>query len=83
VPQPDYSAGCKETIFSKDQFRSWNHLSEGGKVHLYGYSLDVLSVSYDGSKCGNEGLNIADQQNAHSSSVAVKQVVDLYHKLFR
>jgi hypothetical protein len=31
--------------------------------------------------CENEGLNIADRQNAHSSSVAVKQVVDPYRKV--
>jgi len=34
-------------------------------------------------KCWNEGLNVADRQNAHSSSVAVKQVVDLYRKVSR
>jgi hypothetical protein len=34
-------------------------------------------------KCGNEGLNIADRQNAYSSSVAVKQVVDLYRRVSR
>jgi hypothetical protein len=34
-------------------------------------------------KCGNEGLNIADRQNAHSSGVAVRQVVDLYRKVSR
>lgn len=35
------------------------------------------------AKCGNEGLNIADWQNAHSSGVAVRQVVDLYRKVSR
>jgi hypothetical protein len=34
-------------------------------------------------KCGNEGLNIVDRQNAHSSGVAVRQVVDLYRKASR
>jgi len=29
-------------------------------------------------KCGNEALNIADRQNAHSASVAVNAVVELY-----
>jgi hypothetical protein len=47
------------------------------------YNLDVLSVSCGRSKMRNEGLNIADRQNAHSSSVAVKQVVDLYRKVSR
>jgi hypothetical protein len=32
-------------------------------------------------KCGNERLNIADQQNAYSSGVIVKQVVNLYRKV--
>jgi hypothetical protein len=34
-------------------------------------------------KCGNEGLNIADRQNAYSSGVAIRQVVDLYRKVSR
>jgi hypothetical protein len=34
-------------------------------------------------KCRNEGLNIADRQNAHRSSFAVKQVVDLYRGVSR
>src|SRR5436190_12326015 len=34
-------------------------------------------------KCGNERLNITNQQNAHSSSVAVKQIVNLYQVIFQ
>ena len=34
-------------------------------------------------KCGNKGLNITGRRNAHSSSVAIKQVVDMYCKVFR
>ncbi|KIN07619.1 hypothetical protein OIDMADRAFT_108291, partial [Oidiodendron maius Zn] len=34
-------------------------------------------------KCGNEGLNIADRQNAHSAGVAVNQVVNLYRNVSR
>ncbi|KAI9827228.1 MAG: hypothetical protein M1832_005366 [Thelocarpon impressellum] len=34
-------------------------------------------------KCGNEGLNIADRQNAHSASIAANAVVDLYRGLSR
>ena len=34
-------------------------------------------------KCRNEALNIADLQNAHSGSAAVKQVLDLYREVSR
>lgn len=34
-------------------------------------------------KCGNEALNIADRQNAHSASVAVNAVVELYRAVSR
>jgi hypothetical protein len=79
APQPDYSAGCKETIFTKDQFRKLEPFIRGWKgtpfmatAWMY---FPYLTMEV---KCGNEGLNIADRQNAHSSGVAVKQVVDLY-----
>jgi hypothetical protein len=84
VPQPDYSAGCKETIFTKGQLRKLEPFVRGWKgtpflatAWMY---FPYLTMEV---KCGNEGLNIADRQNAHSSSVAVKQVVDLYRQVSR
>ncbi|KAI9732743.1 MAG: hypothetical protein M1818_007477 [Claussenomyces sp. TS43310] len=84
APQPDYSAGCKETIFTKGQVRKLEPFIRGWKgtpflatAWMY---FPYLTVEV---KCGNEGLNIADRQNAHSSGVAVKQVVDLYRKVSR
>jgi hypothetical protein len=84
LPQPDYSAGCKETIFTKDQVRKLEPLIRGWKgtpfmatARMY---FPYLTMEV---KCGNEGLNIADRQNAHGSDVAVRQVVDLYRKVSR
>ncbi len=84
LPQPDYSAGCKETIFTKDQLRKLEPFIRGWKgtpfmatAWMY---FPYLTMEV---KCGNEGLNIADRQNAHSSGVAVRQVVDLYRKVSR
>ena len=84
LPQPDYSAGCKETIFTKDQFRKLEPFIRGWKgtpfmatAWMY-FPYPTMEV-----KCGNDGLNIADRQNAHSSGVTVKQVVDLYRKVSR
>ena len=84
IPQPDYSAGCKETIFIKSQLRKLEPFIKGWKgtpflatAWMY-FPYLIVEV-----KCGNEGLNIADRQNAYSSGVAVKQVVDLYRNVSR
>jgi len=34
-------------------------------------------------KCGNEALNIADRQNAHSAAVAANAIVELYKLVSR
>ncbi len=34
-------------------------------------------------KCGNESLNIADRQNAHSVAVAANAIVELYKLMSR
>jgi hypothetical protein len=84
VPQPDYSAGCKETIFTKGQLRKLEPFISGWKStpFLATAWMYFLYLTME-VKCGNEELNIADRQNAHSSSVAVKQVVDLYRMVSR
>jgi hypothetical protein len=62
VPQPDYSAGCKETIFTKDQFRKLEPFIRGWKGTLFMATawmyFPYLTMEV---KCGNEGLNIADR----------------------
>ena len=35
------------------------------------------------AKCGKEGLDTADRQNAHSASIAVNTIVQLYKKVNR
>ena len=32
-------------------------------------------------KCGDQALNIADQQNMHSASIAVKGIVELFRRV--
>ncbi|KAI9674124.1 MAG: hypothetical protein M1817_001942 [Caeruleum heppii] len=84
VPQPDYSAGCKDTAFTPEQLRKLAPFVKGWK----GTPFLVTPWMYfpfltQEVKCGNEGLNVADRQNAHSGSVAVKQVVNLYRAVGR
>lgn len=84
TPQPDYSAGCKETMFTKSQLRKLEPFIRGWKATPFLATAWMYFPFFTVEvKCGNEGLNIADRQNAHSAGVAVKQVVDLYRKVSR
>lgn len=84
VPQPDYSIGFKSTAFTSDQLQklesyvsNWKntHFMVTEWMHFPFFTCEV--------KCGNEALNIADRQNAHSASVAVKGFFELYGAISR
>lgn len=79
-PQPDFSVGFRRSMFSDGQL---------GKIQsLLG---DPSSLSYFRAtyymyfpfltcevKCGATGLNIADRQNAHSMTLAIRGIVELF-----
>lgn len=84
APQPDYSTGCKDTVFTKDQLRKLEPFIKGWKGTPFLATAWMFFPFFTQEvKCGNEGLNIADRQNAHSGSVAVKQIVNLYRAVSR
>lgn len=83
-PKPDYSVGFDETAFTPRQLQRLQPYIEGWKrtpflatawMHFPFLTAEV--------KCGNAALEIADRQNIHAASVAVKQVIDLYRAVFR
>lgn len=84
APQPDYAVGFKDTAFTPSQCQKLQPFIEGWKntpflatsrMHFPFLTCEV--------KCGNAALDIADRQNAHNGSVAVKQVVNLYREISR
>jgi hypothetical protein len=84
APQPDYAVGFKESAFSQTQLeklgpfiKGWTRTPFLATAWMY---FPFLTCEV---KCGNEALNIADRQNAHSGSVAVKQVLNLYREVSR
>lgn len=83
-PQPDYAVGFKKTAFSQDQNRKLDAFIQGwkGTPFLATASMYFPFLTCE-VKCGNEALDIADRQNIHSGSVAVKQLVDLYKAVSR
>lgn len=86
-PQPDYSVGFKREAFTDDQLAK---LSPFIGDFLYGDQSLFMSTYYMyfpfltcEVKCGAAALDIADRQNAHSMTLAVRGVVELFRALKR
>lgn len=81
-PQPDYSVGLRRSTFTQDQLAKL-----GWQFGLKTYStatLDILFPFFTAEvKCGTTALTTADRQNAHSATVAVKGIVELYRTVRR
>lgn len=84
-PQPDFAVGLKYTAFTPEQRKKlepsigdWQTTSRlVATAEMY---FPFLTVEV---KCGNEALNIADRQNAHSATFAANAVVELYKLVSR
>lgn len=84
APQPDYAVGFKESAFSQDQLKKLEPFTSGWKrTPFLATAWMYFPFLTCEVKCGNEALNIADRQNAHSGSVAVKQILHLYREVSR
>jgi hypothetical protein len=83
-PQPDYSVGFKRTAFTEDQrkkLQSFIDLTDKSYyMATYYMYLPFLTCEV---KCGAAALDIADRQNAHSMTVAVRGVVELFRLVGR
>ncbi|KAL8645586.1 MAG: hypothetical protein Q9210_006623, partial [Variospora velana] len=76
-PQPDFSMGFERNAFSDDQLEKLGfdlyaktHFTATFKIYFPFFTTEI--------KCGQQGLDIADRQNVHSMTVAVRGVVKLY-----
>ncbi|KAL8712712.1 MAG: hypothetical protein Q9225_006900 [Loekoesia sp. 1 TL-2023] len=84
-PQPDYAVGFKRSAFTDEQLRKIGPLI--GSVwetsfFVATYRMDFPFLTCE-VKCGAAALDIADRQNAHSMTVAVRSVVELYRAVHR
>ena len=84
-PQPDFAVGLKPSAFTSAQLKKlqpsigdWQTLSRLVATDEMYFPFLTSEV-----KCGNEALNIADRQNAHSAAVAASAVVELYRLVSR
>ncbi|KAL8905098.1 MAG: hypothetical protein Q9207_002839 [Kuettlingeria erythrocarpa] len=88
-PQPDYSIGFGRSAFTEQQLKRLDPLV--GDI-LYDSKLTTYFMATSRMyfpfltcevKCGAAALDVADRQNAHSMTIAVRGVVELYRAVNR
>ncbi|KAL8919733.1 MAG: hypothetical protein Q9208_006599 [Pyrenodesmia sp. 3 TL-2023] len=84
-PQPDYAIGFARSAFSESQLSNLrpcigdpSDLSFFMATYYMHFPFLTAEV-----KCGTTGLDIADRQNAHSMTIAVRAVVELFRAVGR
>ena len=84
-PQPDFAVGLKSSAFTSDQLKKLQPSIGDWQTTSRLVATDEVYFPFLTSevKCGNEALNIADRQNAHSAAVAANAVVELYRLVSR
>lgn len=84
-PQPDYSVGFKRSAFTAEQLNKLDPLI--GTVYDTSFFVATYRMYFPfftcEVKCGAAALDIADRQNAHSMTIAVRAVVELYRAVKR
>jgi hypothetical protein len=84
-PQPDYSVGFRRSAFTDDQLKKVDPLI--GSVYETSFFVATYQMYFPfltcEVKCGAAALDIADRQNAHSMTVAVRGIVELFKAVKR
>jgi hypothetical protein len=79
-PQPDFSVGFGRSIFSDDQLSKLQPLLGDPSCLSYFRATYYMYFPFLTCevKCGTTGLDIADRQNSHSMTLAVRGIVELF-----
>jgi len=84
-PQPDYSVGFRRSTFSDKQLNKLDPLI--GSVYDTSFFVATYRMYFPfltcEVKCGAAALDVADRQNVHSMTLAVRGVVELYRAVKR
>ena len=84
-PQPDYAVGFKRSAFSEDQLQKLQPFL--GDPSFSSYFMGTYYMHFPfftcEVKCGSAGLDIADRQNLHSMTLAVRGIVELFRLVNR
>jgi hypothetical protein len=84
-PQPDFSVGFRRSAFTDDQLKRLEPFVGGfneTSFYMATWQMYFPFLTCE-LKCGAVGLDIADRQNAHSMTLAVRGVVELFRYVKR
>ncbi|KAK4170696.1 hypothetical protein QBC36DRAFT_125728 [Triangularia setosa] len=81
-PQPDYSVGFRRNAFTEDQLAKLSpfigdFIAGDQSLFMATYYMYFPFLTCE-VKCGAAALDIADRQNAHSMTLAVRGIVELF-----
>ncbi|TGO84589.1 hypothetical protein BPOR_0488g00080 [Botrytis porri] len=81
-PQPDYSVGFRREAFTKEQLNKLtpyigNFLNGDHSLFMATYYMYFPFLTCE-VKCGSAALDVADRQNAHSMTLAVRGIAELF-----
>ncbi|KAL9062985.1 MAG: hypothetical protein Q9161_009668, partial [Pseudevernia consocians] len=86
-PQPDFSVGFGRSAFTQEQLNKLKPFvgEPGSKVITYFMATTRMYFPFLTCevKCGAAALDIADRQNAHSMTVAIRALVELFRSVKR
>lgn len=84
-PKPDFAAGLKESVFTQTEYEKLMPYIGGSNETCYFKVTNDIFFPFltCEAKCGEVGLAVADRQNAHSASIAVNAIVQLYKAVGR
>lgn len=86
-PQPDYSVGFRRDAFTEDQLAKLSpfigdFITGDQSFFMATYYMYFPFLTCE-VKCGAAALDIADRQNAHSMTLAVRGIVELFRAVKR
>ena len=86
-PQPDYSVGFRRSAFTEEQLEKLEPFvgEIGSKLQSYFMTTTRMYFPFLTCevKCGASALDVADRQNAHSMTIAVRALVELFRSVKR
>ena len=84
-PKPDFAVGLKSSAFTEMELKKLApYVGDSKELCFIKVTNDIFFPFLTcEAKCGEVGLTVADRQNAHSASIAVNAVVQLYKGVSR
>ena len=76
-PKPDYAIGFMSSAFTDNEVMKLKSYTALDRATLFTENLYFPFLLCE-VKCSENGLSIADRQNAHSASIAVNTIIQLY-----